>query len=751
MDTDRSLLFGVLAMQADLITPDQFVQACTLWTTRKDTSLADLLMEQGWLTAADRTAVDRLLERKLKKHHGDARASLAEVASNHVQHLLAVLDDADVQRSLDQLSRQDGQLLLTTAASLPETRERYTLTRLHARGGIGRVWLARDSSLGREVALKELQPDRIDEPAFWSRFLKEAQITGQLEHPGIVPVYELSRQPENRQPFYTMRFVKGRTLTEAVQAYHKKRKAGQAGPLDLSGLLNAFVGVCQAVGYAHSRGVIHRDLKGQNVVLGDYGEVIVLDWGLAKLVDRPEDDTAALSVVLNVEGKADETVQGQVLGTPAYMAPEQAEGRLDQIDRRTDVYGLGAMLYEILTGQPPFTGTDTLDVLRKVCEEEPLAPRAVCLGVPAPLEAVCLRALAKKPGARYATAREIAQEVKCWLAGEPVTVYREPWTHRMARWAKRHKPLMTGLGALLLTAVLSLTVHTVRISRAQEETNRARAEAEANFHKASHEKARADQRAEDFRKQLYISNVNRALGEWQNNNVSLAERLLNGCPEDLRGWEWRYARRLCYQERLTIHGCFALGMQWYGDAAHYTVAFSPDSQWVATMDWDHTIKLWDTATGTRVRAMQGDTGLVYSLAFSPDGKRLASGNTDHTVRIWNTETGELLHTLRGHHSLVYLVHFSTDGERILSASPVFVDNHLWLSQMEVINWDASTGGELSRKVVADANIRWGGVAFSPDGSHFIASGNNEARDVGPSIVGYRVRPWDTDRFWPLPH
>jgi serine/threonine protein kinase len=401
MDADRNLLFGVLALQADLISQDQFVQVCTLWTARKDIPLADLLLEQGWVTLADRAAIDRLLECKLKKHHGDASTSLAEVVSNQVQRLLAVLNDADVQRSLDQLSQHDGDILLSTVTRLPDTRERYTLTRLHATGGIGRVWLARDSSLGREVALKELQPERIDNPAFWSRFLKEAQITGQLEHPGIVPVYELSRQRENQQPFYTMRFVKGRTLTDAIQAYHRKRKAGQAGPLDLAGLLNAFVGVCQAVAYAHSRGVIHRDLKGQNVVLGDYGEVILLDWGLAKLVDRPEEDAAALPVVMNVEGKPEGTVQGQVLGTPAYMAPEQAQGRLDLIDRRTDVYGLGAMLYEILTGQPPFAGIDTEDLLRKVREEQPERPRAFCTGVPAALEAVCLMALAKRPAARY--------------------------------------------------------------------------------------------------------------------------------------------------------------------------------------------------------------------------------------------------------------------------------------------------------------------------------------------------------------
>lgn len=479
METDRNLLFGVLALQADLITQDQFVQACTLWTTRKQTALADLLLEQGWLTGADRSAVERLLECKLRKHQGDARASLAEVATNQVQRLLAVLNDADVQRSLDQLSRQDGHILLSTVSSLPETRERYTLTRLHAEGGIGRVWLARDSSLGREVALKELQPERIDNPAFWSRFLKEAQITGQLEHPGIVPVYELSRRSENRQPFYTMRFVKGRTLSEAIQAYHRKRKAGQAGPLDLSGLLNAFVGVCQAVAYAHSRGVIHRDLKGQNVVLGDYGEVILLDWGLAKLVDRPEAEDTTASVLLNLEGQPEATVQGQVLGTPAYMAPEQAEGRLELIDQRTDVYGLGAILYEILTGQPPFTGINTEDVLRKVREEEPLRPRTLCAGMSAALEAVCLRALAKKPAARYARAAEVAQEVKCWLAGEPVTAYREHLATRLMRWGRRHRTFVTS-GAVLFGTLLpaSLVFSWILVAvraRANEEKGRAQA------------------------------------------------------------------------------------------------------------------------------------------------------------------------------------------------------------------------------------------------------------------------------------
>ena len=246
---------------------------------------------------------------------------------------------------------------------------------------------------------------------------EEAQITGQLEHPGIVPVYELSRARDGEQLFYTMRFVKGRTLSEASRAHHDRRLVGQPDALELPALLSAFVTVCNTVAYAHARGVIHRDLKGQNVILGDFGEVVVLDWGLAKLVGRPDvdADAEAPSVVLDGTGvDSGYTVQGQALGTPGYMAPEQAEGRLDRIDRRTDVYGLGAILYEILTGAPPFSADSTEEVLRKVRDEAPVPPRQLWPEAPPALEAFCLRALAKRPADRPAAAAELAHEVQGW-------------------------------------------------------------------------------------------------------------------------------------------------------------------------------------------------------------------------------------------------------------------------------------------------------------------------------------------------
>jgi eukaryotic-like serine/threonine-protein kinase len=419
METDRALLFGVLALQADLIDSDQFVQVCTAWIAHKDKHIADLLIERGWILPADKAHLDYLLERKLKKHAGDVGASLAGVADG-VKRSLAALGDSQIQESLAGLPCPDEPILATTIDSAAMPSEHYTLTRLHATGGIGRVWLAHDSALGRNVALKELRPERAEQQGLCTRFLREARITGQLEHPGIVPVYELGRRPTDQQPFYTMRFVKGRTLTKAAQDFHQQRGTGGANSLTFVTLLNAFVTVCNTVAYAHSRGVIHRDLKGQNVVLGDFGEVVVLDWGLAKLIGTAEGESTGASVVLDNDlfGESDLSVQGQAIGTPAYMAPEQAAGRVDAIDQRTDIYGLGALLYEVLTGKPPFAGSDAKEVLRKVQENVPIPPRQIWAEVPPALEAICLRALAKKPGDRFASATEPARQVQQWQDAE---------------------------------------------------------------------------------------------------------------------------------------------------------------------------------------------------------------------------------------------------------------------------------------------------------------------------------------------
>jgi serine/threonine-protein kinase len=491
VDTDRNLLFGVLALQLDLIDRDGFVNACAAWATRKGTPLADVLTSLGLLTADDRAEVERLMERRLKRHGGDVQATLAAAADGAVRGAVAAVGDVELARSLPPTPSQ-WMALPTLAPTTPDT-PRYAMLRLAGIGGIGRVWLARDSSLGREVALKELRPDRAD-PGFWDRFVREAQVTGQLEHPGIVPVYEVGRRPADNQPFYTMRFVRGRTLGDAIAAYHERRKRGQAGRLDLRELLGAFVQVCQAVAYAHSRGVLHRDLKPHNVALGDYGEVMVLDWGLAKVNAEAEPigkGRVAQTVVLETE--QDATQAGEALGTPQYMAPEQADGRPDLMDARTDVYGLGAILYQLLTGEPPFDGDETPRILDKVRHDPPRRPSEVAVGASRALEAVCLKALAKKSEDRYPSAQALAAEVQRWMADEPVSAYRDPLTVRLTRWGRRHRTTVATGTALLLTATVALAVGLLAVSSAQNETARAKHRTQLALEQVTQEQARTRQ------------------------------------------------------------------------------------------------------------------------------------------------------------------------------------------------------------------------------------------------------------------
>jgi serine/threonine protein kinase/tetratricopeptide (TPR) repeat protein len=403
--------------------------------------------------------------------------------------------------SIDTPHRVAGHVLLTSLSAAGDTRQRYTMSKLYAKGGNGQVWLASDADLGREVALKELRPESAANPAVAARFLDEAQITGRLEHPGIVPVYELVRPGAEGHPYHTMRFVRGRTLSEAVRAYRESRRPASKKVLELRELVNALVAVCNAIAYAHSRGGIHRDLKGQNLVLGDYGEVIVLDWGRAKVKDRSESAGADSAVAARSDEEGDEqtralsaapgivqassldrdfeTAAGQVLGTPAYMAPEQAAGDVGRIDERTDVYGLGAILYEILCGGPPFVGADTRAVLREVVYEPPVRPRALDASAPPPLEAICLAALSKQPADRYPSAAAMAEDLRRWLADQPVSVYAEPLAVRLGRWVRRHRTLVSTSAGLLVMAVLALAVTTALVGREQKRTEARRQEAVA--------------------------------------------------------------------------------------------------------------------------------------------------------------------------------------------------------------------------------------------------------------------------------
>jgi uncharacterized protein (TIGR03067 family) len=450
---DRNLLFGILALQMDFLGRDQLITAMHAWVLDKARPLGQILVEQGALPPAQRALLEPLVEAHLEMHGGDIEKSLAAVnLPQPLRHDLHRLGDGDVQASLAQLPTPTGADAgpappPTVAGATNTAGRRYQVLRPHGKGGLGEVFVALDQELRREVALKEIRPEHADDPHNRGRFVREAEITGGLEHPGVVPVHGLGQYADGR-PFYAMRFIQGETLKEAIGKYH----AGD-GAWTLRALLTRFVAVGNTVAYAHSRGVLHRDLKPSNVMLGRYGETLLVDWGLAKPLGESAgrgDDDATVAPAL-VPGLVDgiETQAGAALGTPAYMSPEQALGRLDQLGPASDIYGLGATLYTLLTGRPPVESKDTAEVLRKAQRGQWLPPRRVKADVPPALDAICRKAMALRPKQRYATALELAADVERWLADEPVTAYTEPWPVRARRWLNRHRVAASAAAACL--------------------------------------------------------------------------------------------------------------------------------------------------------------------------------------------------------------------------------------------------------------------------------------------------------------
>jgi serine/threonine protein kinase/tetratricopeptide (TPR) repeat protein len=378
----------------------------------------------------------------------------------------------------------------TAPASAMAAATRYRVLRVHAAGGLGEVLVAHDEELHRDVALKRLQAPHNQNPQSRSRFLREAEITGRLEHPSIVPVHAVGQDAEGR-PFYTMRFVQGETLRQASERFHAADPPGRdpgERRLALRQLLNRFVAVCNTVAYAHGQGIVHRDVKPDNIILGPFGETLLVDWGLAKHVGTPEgESTGAPDTVVAPAADAATlgrpqapTQPGAILGTPAYMSPEQAAGRSDALGPASDVYSLGATLYALLTGAAPVQGRHVPEILDRVKRADFLPPRQRRKDVPRTLEAICLKAMARQPEQRYATALALAADVEHWLADEPVRAWREPWTKRLRRWCTRHRTLVAVAAATAAVALVSLTAATLFLQAANQRERDARAQAEQN-------------------------------------------------------------------------------------------------------------------------------------------------------------------------------------------------------------------------------------------------------------------------------
>jgi serine/threonine-protein kinase len=548
MSADRNLLFGVLALQMDFIARDSLVEAMNAWVLDKKKPLGQILVERDALREDARQVLDALVEKHLELHGGDPKRSLASVqAIGSLREDIQQISDSELHESLaavppipsegdGRASTKDGSAAdpfatrWTTVGTPTSSGLRFRKLRPHARGGLGEVFVARDEELGREVALKEIQDRYADDGSSRSRFVLEAEITGGLEHPGIVPVYGMGSYPDGR-PYYAMRFIRGESLRDAIAHFHEAGKPTERA-LEFSQLLGRLVDMCNAVAYGHSRGVLHRDLKPANVMLGKYGETLVVDWGLAKTIGRADGVSGSEEGTLRPASGGDSypTVPGSAMGTPHYMPPEQAAGKLDLMGPASDVYSLGATLYHLLIGKAPFEGREVGEILQRVQAGDFPPPRRVNVGVPAALEAVCLKAMAMRPEDRYASAKALSDEIEQWLADQPVAAYREPWTVRAGRWVRRHRTKVTGAVAAVAAAAACLAVATVLLAAANRREREAKDAVTRERDEVNTQKERADRNLASARKAVEDFCVNVAADSRLNQAdlSGLRKKLLEG-------------------------------------------------------------------------------------------------------------------------------------------------------------------------------------------------------------------------------
>jgi WD40 repeat protein/tRNA A-37 threonylcarbamoyl transferase component Bud32 len=596
----------------------------------------------------------------------------------------------------------------------------YGLIAEIARGGMGVVYKARQISLNRIVALKMILAGQLASAADVQRFHTEAEAAANLDHPNIVPIYEVGEH--EGQHYFSMKLIEGSSLAERLARFTQDPKA----------TAKLLATVARAVHHAHQRGILHRDLKPGNILVDRHGQPHVTDFGLAK----------------RVEGDTRQTQTGAIVGTPSYMPPEQARSE-KVLTTAVDVYSLGAILYELLTGRPPFRASTALDTLLQVLEQEPERPRVLNPHADCDLETICLKCLEKEAPKRYGSAEAVAEDLERWLALEPIQARPISQPERMWRWCRRNPVVASLVTAVTVSFLAGTGIASYFAVKATAEVRRSR-------------------------QRLYISEMRLAQRAWEDNDPVRLQELVDGQRppqtggEDLRGFEWYYWRRLCHSELLSLKG-------------HSIVGFSPDGRRLASAGEDNRVQVWDVATGQRLLNLLGHVNSVTGVAFSPDGKRLASvgdisrqearltrvigigvkvwdtsngqdvltlladhdlGHTwevkdvvfspdgkhlasasaDKTVTVWDATTGQEIRTLRGHSSIVQSAAFSPDGKRLASGS-----------RDEVKVWDAATGQE----ILALKGHAYQGVAFSPDGRR-LASGSGDEVKVWDAATGQEI-------------
>ncbi|MFC1764274.1 protein kinase [Planctomycetota bacterium] len=608
---------------------------------------------------------------------------------------------------------------------------RYELLELIGEGGMGLVYLAEQREpVKRRVALKIVKLG-MDTRQVVARFEAERQTLAQLEHPNIAHVFDAGTTDTGR-PYFVMEYVEGRSITKYCDE-HK---------LSVEQRLELFQQVCEGVHHAHQKGIIHRDLKPSNILISVHGDRAVpkiIDFGIAKAITQP----------LLTE-KTSFTEHGQLLGTPEYMSPEQAEMAYQDVDTRSDIYSLGILLYELLAGATPFD-TDRLrkggidHIQQVICEEEPRTPsaRLTSLGDKAEavaerrrtqiitltrrlhkeLEWIPMKAMRKDRSRRYRSASELSDDIQNYLTGTPLIAGPESNVYRARKFVRKHAGFVASAALVAVVIVVGLitsTAFSISAEKARGEEAIARTQAEEARDKESMARTVAEEKSEEYRRLLYVHQMGLADAKYREGNIGNARKLLESCPEDLRGWEWDRVNHVLDHSLMSFspHG----GSMWAS-------ALSPDGKRVVCGGPNRTIKVFDLAAGKELTSFsEAYTGIMQHVEFSPDGKRIAScdGSGSGEVKIWDTtDVNKPTTSIRhGAGFLAPCVSFSPDGNQIVSAMA---------SDGTIKVWDAATGTE--RLVLNEQKKGVWFVTFSPNGKDIVSAGRGGKIKIWDAVSG----------------
>lgn len=729
MKTARQLLIALFALQQKYISLEELISCVIVWAGEKSKSLETFLVEHGALSSSRQKTLSNLVDERLQD-------VVEEVRKEETQR--GELDtEADPFRTVPLPERR-----------VEAGRFRFLRHLEKGVGGLGRVSVALDEELKREVAFKEIRPEHQQNEDVIKQFEREARITGRLEHPNIVPVYGFGMNSAGK-PFYAMRFVKGKSLMEWLTEFHAKKKelTSTNKSLALRDFCARFISVCHAVNYAHLRGVLHRDLKPHNIMLEDHKQTFVVDWGMANTMsDLPTEargkEPAHSKVFLS---KAiDVSIEGSAKGTPMYMSPEQTEGRLKDLTPATDIYSLGVTLFHCLAGAPPF---DPKDIAYQVTKGVFKRPRELETSIPRPLEAICLKAMQLNPQERYATTVEMAEDIERYLADEPIRIHGETYGEILGRWLRKHKAATLTTISALTVAVLVLAVgigmvtqqwaKNVALAKANEllavqqrtlaETNFDLANKEASQRKAKTLLAEqmtvlASDREKDLKKQRELSQqLEKQLKE--NERTSAALRLESatlafehGLKEShTRNAATRFQRAIALSmekpdlqrsfERISLDRMTAKGSSiappLRSEKGIVEFAFHPRGGQMVTASADHRLQLWDAWSGMPTGSPMQSEGKLLQLGYSSDGGQVIGvyEQAGTRLQVWDTVSSAAIGAPIPTLPVWKLLPLGPGQERLATTS----DNAVQL-------WDLATG-KLAQEFPLSAAPVW--IDFSP--------------------------------------